>query len=103
MIFLSTYFSIAVALWSSCIRQILKHTNVSFFYDIYVYFIALHRTSFHFRIELDKIEAVNMTGKTVSMSGELEDVQEYVKMQVTTVILFSLNVSDLRIITFLHL
>ena len=44
-----------------------------------------------------------MTGKTVSMSGELEDVQEYVKMQVTTVILFSLNVSDLRIITFLHL
>jgi len=42
-----------------------------------------YRTSFHFRIELDKIEAVNMTGKTVSMSGELEDVQEYVKMQVS--------------------
>ena len=54
--------------------------------------IDRHRTSFHLKVDLDKFEAVDMTGKTAIMPGVLEDLKDYVKMQVYV-----------KIYSFLHL
>ena len=47
--------------------------------------MKFYRTSFHLKVDLDKFEAVDMNGKTVNMPGVLEDVEDYIKMQVCTI------------------
>ena len=47
-----------------------------------ILFISSFRTSFHLKIDLDKFVLINMNGTVVRLNWVLDDLEDYVKMQV---------------------